>query len=72
MTNSIKQWVKMDKRTFKCFECDHAWAVEFGIPRPSECPECGSSNIHREDGGGRRYNRQRRRQRNGMSERKQN
>ena len=58
----------MDKRTFKCFECGHVWEVEFGIPRPSECPECGSSNIHREDGG-RRYNRQRRRQRNGISER---
>lgn len=30
----------MGKRTFKCFECDHVWEVEFGIPRPAECTEC--------------------------------
>lgn len=53
----------MDKRTFKCFECDHVWEVEFGISRPSECPKCGSTSIHREDKEGRRSHRQRNRQR---------
>ncbi len=53
----------MDKRIFKCLECNHNWQVEFGIPRPSECPECGSTNIHREDKEGRRTHRQRNRQR---------
>ena len=54
----------MDMRTFKCFECNHVWEVEFGIPRPLECPECKSTNIHREDRIGRRPQRRRRGQRN--------
>ena len=54
----------MDKRNFKCFDCNHAWDVEFGIPRPSECPKCGSTNIHREDSEGERSHRRRGRQRN--------
>jgi len=37
----------MEKRTFKCFECNHIWEGEFGIARPSECPKCNSTNIHR-------------------------
>jgi hypothetical protein len=53
----------MDKRTFKCFDYDHVWEVEFGIPRPSGCPKCESVNIHRENGKGKRFYRQRRRQR---------
>ena len=44
----------MDKRTFKCFECNHTWEVEYGIKRPSECPNCGSVNLHRENGKGKR------------------
>ena len=53
----------MDKRTFKCFKCNHVWEVEFGIPRPSECPNCKSTNIHREDMGRQRSNQRRGRQR---------
>jgi len=37
----------MDKRNFKCFDCNHAWDVEFGIQRPTECPKCKSKNFHR-------------------------
>ncbi len=54
----------MDKRTFKCFECAHTWDVEFGIPRPSKCTKCGSTNIHREDMGRQGSHQPRERQRN--------
>jgi transposase-like protein len=54
----------MDKRNFKCSDCDFNWEVEYGIPRPSECPKCGSTNIHREDVEGQRSNRRRGRQGN--------
>ena len=54
----------MDKRNFKCFDCNYAWDVEFGISRPSECPKCGSTNIHRGDVEGQRSHRRRDRQRN--------
>lgn len=52
----------MNKRTFKCSECNNIWEVEFGSHRPSECPKCGSTIIHREDRGDHRSHRQRRRQ----------
>lgn len=39
----------MDKRIFKCYECNYVWDVEFGAHRPSECPKCGSNNIYQED-----------------------
>ena len=35
------------KRMFECFNCHHVWEVPRGVPRPRECPECGTSNIHR-------------------------
>lgn len=54
----------MDKRIFKCFDCKHTWEVEFCISRPLECPECKSTNIHREDKVGRRPQRSRHGQRN--------
>ena len=54
----------MDKRTFKCFKCNHVWEVELGIPRPSKCAKCGSTNIHREDMGRQGSHQPRERQRN--------
>jgi predicted DNA-binding protein (UPF0251 family) len=35
------------KRSFQCSECDHMWALSYGTGRPGQCPECGSSDIHR-------------------------
>lgn len=59
----------MEKRSFKCFECNHVWEVEFGIPRPEECPKCKSENLHRVKQGDNNFNRQRRRQRERSNER---
>lgn len=39
-------------RTFKCSDCGHTWERPFGDGVRGvdlECPECGSSNIHRVD-----------------------
>jgi len=41
---------EMEKREFKCADCEHVWEVPFGTPRPDECPECNSVNLHRVDG----------------------
>jgi predicted DNA-binding protein (UPF0251 family) len=43
---------EMDKREFKCADCGHVWEVPFGTPRPDECPECNSVNLHRLGGPG--------------------
>jgi uncharacterized protein len=43
---------EMEKREFKCAECGHVWEAPFGTPRPDECPECNSVNLHRVDGPG--------------------
>lgn len=59
----------MDKRNFKCFDCNYAWAVEFGIPRPTECPQCKSENLHRVKEGNNNFNRHRRQQRERRNER---
>ena len=40
----------MEKREFKCANCGHVWEVPFGTPRPDECPECNSVNLHRVGG----------------------
>jgi transposase-like protein len=37
----------MAKRRFRCSECGHTWEVDYGAPRPSFCPQCKSSNLHR-------------------------
>jgi phage FluMu protein Com len=37
----------MTKRKFWCSECGHTWQVAYGAPRPSFCPECKCSNLHR-------------------------
>ena len=39
--------VRMMERQFLCFECKTGWSVPYGAARPSECPKCKSSNIHR-------------------------
>lgn len=41
---------EMEKREFKCANCGHVWEVPFGIPRPDECPECSSTDLHRVGG----------------------
>jgi len=41
---------EMEKREFKCADCSHVWEVPFGTPRPDECPECNSVNLHRVGG----------------------
>jgi uncharacterized protein len=43
------------KRKFQCAECAHTFEVPYGSHRPSTCPECHTTNIHRSDddtGGG--------------------
>ncbi|MBM3248290.1 MAG: DUF134 domain-containing protein [Candidatus Omnitrophica bacterium] len=39
--------VKMAGRNFVCYDCKHEWSLPHGSGRPSECPKCKSSNIHR-------------------------
>jgi len=41
---------EMEKREFKCANCGNVWEVQFGIPRPDECPQCNSANFHRVGG----------------------
>lgn len=41
--------ITMNKRKFQCSDCEHIWEVAYGTARPSECPKCKSSNIHRAD-----------------------
>ncbi|MFZ5432254.1 MAG: DUF134 domain-containing protein [Calditrichota bacterium] len=36
-----------DQRTFVCNHCQHRWQVPCGTPRPNQCPECKSTNVHR-------------------------
>lgn len=46
----------MAAKRFTCSECGHTWEVSFGAPRPDECPQCKSTNVHRneDDQGARR------------------
>jgi len=39
--------VNMAERYFICDDCKHEWTAAFGSGRPSVCPECNSTNIHR-------------------------
>ncbi|MFH1507162.1 MAG: DUF134 domain-containing protein [Candidatus Omnitrophota bacterium] len=41
--------VKMTERHFTCYDCKNEWSLPYGTGRPSECPSCKSSNIHRAD-----------------------
>ena len=38
---------KEEERLFKCYECENEWQEPYGTGRPSECPKCNSTNIHR-------------------------
>lgn len=40
-------------RVFECNECGTRFEVPFGTGRPSECPNCKSTNFSRADAGGR-------------------
>ncbi len=53
----------MNKRKFRCAECDYIWEVKYGVPRPNECPKCTSINIHRVEESLRNFYRNRRQQR---------
>jgi predicted DNA-binding protein (UPF0251 family) len=39
--------VEMIEKKFVCYDCKKELKVPFGTPRPAECPECKSKNIHR-------------------------
>ncbi len=41
--------IKIMERNFICFDCKNEWSVPYGVPRPTECPKCGSVDIHREE-----------------------
>jgi len=47
ITGGIVEMKNTDERHFVCYDCKHQWGVAFGTPRPSKCPNCNSSNIHR-------------------------
>jgi len=36
------------KRKFKCSDCQNEWDDTCGMERPKKCPECESTNIHRD------------------------
>jgi predicted DNA-binding protein (UPF0251 family) len=40
------------QREFKCRACGHHWGIPFGTGRPSACPKCQETNIHRVPGEG--------------------
>lgn len=39
--------VKMMEKYFTCYDCKNEWTVPYGAGRPSECPKCKGTNIHR-------------------------
>ncbi len=53
----------MNKRKFKCTDCNYVWGIECEVPRPNECPKCTSINIHRVEESLRNFYRNRRQQR---------
>lgn len=38
---------QMEMKRFVCLQCNHRWEVPYGTPRPNNCPQCGSTNVHR-------------------------
>jgi predicted DNA-binding protein (UPF0251 family) len=38
---------RAEERLFKCYECENEWQEPYGTGRPSDCPKCHSTNIHR-------------------------
>ncbi len=37
----------VESRKFVCSSCGHGWEMPYGVGRPSVCPECKSTDIHR-------------------------
>lgn len=37
----------MVERNFQCIACGFFWEVPHGLSRPSQCPQCGSTEIRR-------------------------
>lgn len=40
-------------RRFTCYDCNHTFEVPYGTGGPGvsmNCPECGSTNVHRAEG----------------------
>lgn len=35
-------------RKFVCYDCKHKWELFHGTGRSAKCPNCGSTNIHRD------------------------
>jgi uncharacterized protein len=38
--------VEIKKCTFMCSDCRHTWSITCGSAKPSECPECKSSEFN--------------------------
>jgi predicted DNA-binding protein (UPF0251 family) len=38
-------------RSYACHDCHAEWEVPFGSDGPSQCPECGSTDLHELSGG---------------------
>ncbi|BDC36634.1 MAG: DUF134 domain-containing protein [Candidatus Methanoliparum thermophilum] len=38
---------KESYRIFECFDCESRWSVDYGIPKPMKCPNCGSTLLAR-------------------------
>jgi hypothetical protein len=39
--------IMAQERQFQCDGCSHLWEVPFGTGRPSSCPRCLGTSIHR-------------------------
>jgi predicted DNA-binding protein (UPF0251 family) len=39
----------LEMRKFRCSDCQQAWELPYGTGKPSDCPSCKSSNIHRSE-----------------------
>jgi predicted DNA-binding protein (UPF0251 family) len=39
----------VEKRKFRCDGCGHEWKMPFGTGRPSSCPQCQGTGIHRSE-----------------------
>ncbi len=39
--------IAQTERYFLCYDCKAEFSVPYGTPRPANCPNCNSTNIHR-------------------------
>ena len=39
--------IAQSERFFLCYNCQAEFSVPYGTPRPTNCPNCNSTNIHR-------------------------